>query len=132
MDRPLTQDRQDGGAENTRPSLPPNPRPSTSLAQPLQDGGQPAEQQLAERIVNLHPYLQASILLPVCIQLRTPWMSRILRTSCLSTPTFDNHLSPTIGRRLHLLPSRTVSMWTLLLSYPCPPFSPILSVPNLP
>ena len=52
MNRPLNQDRQDGqdgGAENTRPSLPPNPRPSTSLSQPLQDGGQPGEQQLAER-----------------------------------------------------------------------------------
>ena len=52
MNRPLNQHRQDGqdgGAENTRPSLPPNPRPSTSLPQPLQDGGQPGEQQLAER-----------------------------------------------------------------------------------
>ena len=52
MNRPLNQDRpdgQDGGAENTRPSLPPSPRPSTWLPQPLQDGGQPGEQQLPER-----------------------------------------------------------------------------------
>ena len=35
--------------ENTQPSPSPNPQPSTSLAQPLQDGGQLVEQQLAER-----------------------------------------------------------------------------------
>jgi len=33
MNRPLTQDRQDGGAENARPSLPPNPRLLLTLAQ---------------------------------------------------------------------------------------------------
>ena len=52
MNPPLNQDRQDGqdgGAENSRPNVPHNPRPSTSLPQPLQDGGQPGEQQLAER-----------------------------------------------------------------------------------
>ena len=70
MNRPLNQDRQDGqdggghgGAENTRPSLPPNPRPSTSLPQPLQDGGQPGEQQLAERDRQPGP-LPASFLSP--------------------------------------------------------------------
>ena len=49
MNRPFTQDRQDGGAENTQPSLSPNPQPSTLLAQPLQGHGQLVKQQLAER-----------------------------------------------------------------------------------
>ena len=89
VNRSLNQDRQDGqdgGTENTRPSLPPNPLPSTSLPQPLQDGGQPGEQQLAKRDRQPGP-LPTSVLSP-------PSLYSASNSLAVSDPTHGASLHP--------------------------------------
>jgi len=93
MNWPFTQDRQQ---KTLNPASHPILNPVPRLLSRSKMAASSSNNNSLKTIIILDPYQQASILLPVCIQLPTPWMSRIPPTSRLYTPTLDNHLSPAI------------------------------------